>query len=86
MSYPKYIKNSRLSKKKKKKKKEPKYCFVFWVFFFWFFFRVSPKAYGDSQTKGLIGATAAGLHHSHSNARSKSHLQPIPQLTAMLDP
>jgi len=26
------------------------------------------------------------LHHSHSNPRSKLHLQPTPQLTAMLDP
>ena len=25
---------------------------------------------------GQIGATAAGLYHSHSNARSKLHLQP----------
>ena len=31
-------------------------------------------AYGGSQTGGQIGVTAAGLHHSHSNARSKPHL------------
>ena len=30
--------------------------------------------------------TAPGLHHSHSNARSKSCLQPTPQLRAMQDP
>ena len=35
---------------------------------------------------GVKSATAASLHHSHSNARSKLHLQPTPQLTAMLDP
>ena len=26
-------------------------------------------AYGSSQVKGQIGATAASLHHSHSDAR-----------------
>ena len=31
---------------------------------------------------GQIGAVAAGLHQSHSNAGSKPHLQPTPQLTA----
>ena len=30
----------------------------------------------------LIGATAAGLRQSHSNARSELHLRPTPQLTA----
>ena len=25
-----------------------------------------------------MGATAAGLHHSHSNARSKPHVRPTP--------
>ena len=39
-----------------------------------------------SQARGGIGAVAAGLHHSHSNARSELHLQPIPQLTTTLDP
>ena len=28
-------------------------------------------AYGGFQARGLIGAMAAGLHQSHSNARSK---------------
>ena len=32
-------------------------------------------AYGGSQERGLIGAVAAGLHHSHSNARSELRLQ-----------
>ena len=49
-------------------------------------FRATPVAYGGSQAKGLIGATAAGLRHSHSNARSEPHLPPTPQLTEMLDP
>ena len=43
-------------------------------------------AYGDSQSRGLIGAIATGLFQSHSNAGSKPHLQPTPELTAMLDP
>jgi len=43
-------------------------------------------AYGSSQARGGVGATAAGLHHSHRNSESKPHLLPIPQLTAMLDP
>ena len=42
-------------------------------------------AYGSSQARGLIGATAAGLGHSHSNAGSEPHFRPTPQLTAMLD-
>ena len=49
-------------------------------------FRAAPTAYGSSQTRGQIGAAAAGLHHSHSNARSEPHLQPTPQLMAMPDP
>ena len=51
--------------------------FFFYLFFF-AFFRAAPKAYGGSQPRGQIGATAAGLHHSHSNTRSKPHLQPTP--------
>uniref|UniRef100_A0A8D1KYM2 Catenin alpha-3 n=1 Tax=Sus scrofa TaxID=9823 RepID=A0A8D1KYM2_PIG len=39
-------------------------------FFFFLLFRPAPVAYGNSQARGQIGATAAGLHHSHSNARS----------------
>ena len=33
-----------------------------------------------------IGALAAGLRHSHSNATSKPGLRPTPQLMAKLDP
>ena len=50
-----------------------------------FFFRAVLVAYGDSQARGQIGAVAAGLGHSHSNARSEVHLQSVPQLIAMLD-
>ena len=41
-------------------------------------FRATPAAYGDSQARGLIRATAAGPCHSHSITRSKLHLQPTP--------
>ena len=43
-------------------------------------------AYGGSQTRGRIGAVAAGLHHSHSISGSQLRLQLTPQLTARLDP
>ena len=35
---------------------------------------------------GSVGAVAAGLRQSHSNARSEPHLQPTSQLMAMPDP
>ena len=44
--------------------------------FYFVFFRAAPEAYGGFQVRGRIRATDAGLHHS--NARSKSHLQPMP--------
>ena len=42
----------------------------------------APTAYEGSQARGLIGAVAAGLHQSHSNAGSEPHLQPPSQLMA----
>ena len=60
--------------------------FFFFFFFFFCIFRAAPAAYGGSQARGLIGAVAAGLHHSHSNMGSEPHLQPTPQLTATPDP
>ncbi len=54
------------------------------IAFFFFLFRAPPEAYGCSQARSRIGATAAGLHHSH-NMGSELCLQPTPQLTAMLD-
>ena len=56
------------------------------LFYFCLSFRAVPTAYGGSQARGRIGAAATGLHHSHSSARSEMHLQPIPQVTATLDP
>ena len=43
-------------------------------FFFLPLFRASWAAYGDCQARGLIGTTAASLHHSHSHTRSEPHL------------
>ena len=57
----------------------------FSFFFFFLLFKAAPVAYGSSQAKDRIIAAAAGLHHSQSHARSKSHLQPIPQLVATPD-
>ena len=45
-------------------------------FFFFSLFRAVPLAYADLQTRGQIRATAAGLHHSHSNTASEQHLNP----------
>ena len=49
-------------------------------------FRTAPSAYGGSQERGLIGATAAGLCCSHSSTISELHLRPTPQITATPDP
>ena len=59
--------------------------FLFCSFVF-VFFRATPEAHGSSQSRGRIKAVAAGLRHSHSNTRSKPHLLPTPQFTAMPDP
>ena len=48
--------------------------FVLFCFVLLAFFRAAPPAYGGSQAKGLIGAVATCLHHSHSNARSEPRL------------
>ena len=37
------------------------YLFIFWLLLF----RATPEAYGSSQARGPIGATAASLRHSH---------------------
>ena len=63
---------------------------LYWELFFFFFlsfclFRATPTAYGGSQARGQMGAIAAGLHYSHSNARSKPRSPPTPQLTATTD-
>ena len=63
---------------------------VYWFLFFcvclFFFFRATLVAHGSSQVRGRIRATAAGLHHSHSNVGSEPCLQSTPQLTAGIKP
>ena len=49
-------------------------------------FRATPMAYRGSQARGPIGAVAASLYHSHSNAESEPCLRPTQQLTATQDP
>ena len=44
-------------------------------FFFFLLFMTIPEAYGSSQARAGIRATATGLHHSHSNTR------PTPSVT-----
>ena len=49
------------------------------TFIFLSFFAISwaaATAYGGSQARGQIGAVAASLRQSHSNAGSEPHLQP----------
>ena len=50
---------------------------LFFFFFFFCLFRATHTAYGGgSQARGIIGAAAASLHHSHSNMGSEPHLWP----------
>ena len=48
------------------------FIYLFLFIYFWLF-RATPSAYGISKARGQIGATAAGLHHSHSSSRSLTH-------------
>ena len=54
------------------------FYFILFIFCLLSFFRAAALAYGGSQAKGPIRATAAGLHHSNSNVGAKPHLQPTP--------
>ena len=49
---------------------------VLFVCLFVLLFRATGTAYGSSQARGGIGATAAGLHLSHSNVGSELCLWP----------
>ena len=63
--------------------------FSFFLSFFLPFFVFSSAAlmaHWGSQAGGPIGAIAAGLRQSHSNAGSEPHLRPTPQLTATPNP
>ena len=81
---------TKIGKRKKKKKASVGgtilWCQVLFFVCFFAFSRATPKAYGSSQARDLIRAVATGICHSHSNARSKLHLWPAPQLTATPDP
>ena len=65
------------------------YLFIYvfmYLFIYLLLFRAALAAYGSSQARGLIGAVATSLHHSHSNVGSKRSLQPTPQLMALPNP
>ena len=49
-------------------------------------FAATHVGYESSWAKGQIAPAAAGLLHSHNNARSELHPQPMLQLAVMLDP
>ena len=63
----------------------------YFIYLFILLFRAALMAYGGPQARGKIGAAAADLCHSHSNAGSElqiyiTALQPTSQLTAAPDP
>ena len=55
-------------------------CICTTFFFLLLLSRATLAAYGNSQARGRIRATAASLHHSHNNARSEPHLHLTLQL------
>ena len=55
---------------------------LIFFFFFFLFFRAAPETYGSSQARAWIGAIAAGLCHSHSNAGSRIQAEPATSTTA----
>ena len=52
----------------------------------YFFFLFRATVCGSFRLGVKSAASAAGLYYSHSNMGPKPHLQPIPQLMAMLEP
>ena len=54
-------------------------------FLIFFLFKTVSVAYGSSQARSRIEATAAGLHPSRSHTEPWPHLQPAPQLMPTLD-
>ena len=55
------------------------------LFFFLSSFRAAPAVHRGSHARDPIGAVAAALQHSHSNATSEPSLQPTRQLTVTPD-
>ena len=62
------------------------HIYIYNFFYLFFLLMATPMAYGYSQARGRIRATAASLHHSHSNKGSEPQLQPTPQVMATPDP
>ena len=62
------------------------YALEFFFFTFFCVFRPAPVPCGSFRARDRIAAAAVGLCHSHGNARSKPHLWPMQQLSAMPDP
>ena len=58
------------------------FLFIYLFTYLFCLFRARPVPHRSSQARGPIWATAAGLYHSHSNARSEPCLQPASQLMA----
>ena len=62
--------------------------FLFFFFYFFFFF-LSSQGFScsmwNSWARWWTGATAAGLHHSHSSTRAEPCLWPTPQLPGTTD-
>ena len=56
------------------------------IFSLFIFVKAAPAANGSSQARCQIEAAAVSLRHNHGNARSKTHLQPTPQLAVMPGP
>ena len=55
--------------------------FLFFILFF-VFFKPTPVAYVSFHARGQVRASAACLHHSHSNARPEPCQWPTPQLNS----
>ena len=56
------------------------YIYIYFVLFF----KAAPAASGSSQARSPIGAAAAGLHHSPSNAGSSNPLSGASDQTHIL--
>ena len=61
------------------------FILFYFIFVFLPFLGPLPAAYEGSQARGLIGALATSLYHSHSHSGSEQRLQPTPQLTVTPD-
>ena len=57
------------------------YYLYMYLFTLFFFFKAAPAAYGSFQARGQIGASAAGLHHSHRKVGLEPCLWPTPHTT-----